>query len=74
MITNSSFNPQGVLRYPFKRGRNYYSLFPLLAGTREILAKSNPAGLGSLKRPSMFHFNTFDKVCNQNFKQFVGGL
>jgi len=67
IINNIHTFPRGVLRYPYTRGRNYYSLFPQEAGTREIplSQKSNAAGPGSLSRPSVYYSNAFDKLCNQ---------
>ncbi|RUM29945.1 MAG: hypothetical protein DSY42_05480 [Aquifex sp.] len=86
IINNTHTFPRGVLRYPYTRGRNYYSLFPQEAGTREIPLypppisgffglnpKSNSAGLRSLSRPSVYYFNTFDKLCNQKRQLFAGG-
>jgi len=76
IINNIHTFPRGALRYPYTRGRNYYSLFPQEAGTREILLsqKSNPAGLGSLSRPSIYYFKTFEKLCNQKHQLFAGGI
>ncbi|RUM31355.1 MAG: hypothetical protein DSY42_02985 [Aquifex sp.] len=87
IINNTHTFPRGALRYPYTRGRNYYSLFPQEAETREILlcpppisgflglnSKSNPAGLRSFSRPSVYYFNIFDKLYNQKRQLFAGGI